>query len=87
VDRVKLSPEISRSLRMSDERRGIAHTLVTLLHLHGFGVVAGGVEDRADGEVLRVIGCDLVQGHAYARPMAEDALVSWLGDHRRVANG
>lgn len=40
--------------------------------------VAEGVEDRADWDLLRSIGCDLAQGYFVARPMAAGALSKWI---------
>jgi len=36
----------------------------------GLRAVAEGIEDRADWDLLRAIGCESAQGHFFARPMA-----------------
>jgi EAL domain-containing protein (putative c-di-GMP-specific phosphodiesterase class I) len=43
-------------------------------------VVAGGIEDREDWELLRELGCDDAQGYFIARPMRAADLSSWMED-------
>ncbi len=44
----------------------------------GMEVVAEGVEDRADWDWLRAVGCDVAQGYFIARPMPAEDLPRWL---------
>jgi len=39
--------------------------------------VAEGIESEDQATVLRVIGCDILQGYAVATPMEEDAFLEW----------
>ncbi len=41
-------------------------------------VVAEGVEDRADWDLLRRSGCDIAQGYFMAHPMPGSELAGWL---------
>src|SRR3546814_8427089 len=43
-----------------------------------FRSVAEAVESDAQMNLLRVLGCDVVQGYAVAPPMAEAAFVDWV---------
>jgi EAL domain-containing protein (putative c-di-GMP-specific phosphodiesterase class I)/CheY-like chemotaxis protein len=43
----------------------------------GLGVVAEGVENRADWQLLSELGCGEVQGFFIAKPMPGDALLPW----------
>lgn len=44
----------------------------------GMKVVAEGVEDRADWDMVRRTTCDLAQGFFIARPMPATDLPSWI---------
>jgi EAL domain-containing protein (putative c-di-GMP-specific phosphodiesterase class I) len=46
--------------------------------------VAEGIEKRADWELLRDLGCELMQGYFIARPMSEEGLAAWA-DSRTTA--
>ena len=41
-------------------------------------VVAEGVETEEQKRVLQELGCDVLQGYLYARPMPADRLADWL---------
>jgi EAL domain-containing protein (putative c-di-GMP-specific phosphodiesterase class I)/DNA-binding NarL/FixJ family response regulator len=56
----------SASLRMAQQ-----------LKLH---VVAEGIEDQNDWNLLRDLGCDVAQGYFIARPMPAVALMEWIAD-------
>jgi EAL domain-containing protein (putative c-di-GMP-specific phosphodiesterase class I) len=77
VDRLKLDRSLIVDIANASEARAVAHAVISLLHGLGYEVVAEGVEDARQIEVLRVIGCDAIQGHAIARPMNEAALRKW----------
>jgi EAL domain-containing protein (putative c-di-GMP-specific phosphodiesterase class I) len=46
-------------------------------------VVAEGVEDRADWDLLRETRCDLAQGYFIAKPMPASGLAAWLVEWRK----
>jgi EAL domain-containing protein (putative c-di-GMP-specific phosphodiesterase class I) len=47
-------------------------------------VVAEGIEQSAQYQALRELGCDLGQGFYIARPMDVDATREWLADTDRA---
>ncbi|WP_326525049.1 putative bifunctional diguanylate cyclase/phosphodiesterase [Sphingomonas sp.] len=77
IDRVKLDRSLIAGVAESREARTIVQAVVGLVHGLGFEAVAEGIESDAQAEVLRVVGCDVVQGYAIAAPMAEDAFLAW----------
>ncbi len=80
VDRVKLNRSLIEPLAARREARTVAHAAIGLIHALGHEAVASGVEHPDQAEVLRVIGCDTLQGHAVAAPMGETALLRWVTD-------
>jgi diguanylate cyclase (GGDEF)-like protein len=79
VDRIKLDRVLVRDVAVDHGARTILHALVGLVHGLGCDAVAEGVETDAQIDVLRVMGCDAVQGYAIARPMEDEALARWIG--------
>jgi EAL domain-containing protein (putative c-di-GMP-specific phosphodiesterase class I) len=49
-----------------------------MAHQLGLQVVAEGIEDRGDWELLRYLGCDIGQGYFIAKPMPAPEMDSWL---------
>jgi len=54
-------------------KRKLLAGIIALSHGLGLSTVAEGAEKRADVDVLRELGCDVVQGYVYSRPVAPDA--------------
>jgi EAL domain-containing protein (putative c-di-GMP-specific phosphodiesterase class I) len=72
---VKLTPDISkldmslvRDIQGSRMKRDLVGSLVSVCRRARTLVVAEGVETAAEAEVLRDMGCDLLQGYHFARP-------------------
>lgn len=59
----------------------LVSTLVSLFHDMGQQVVAEGVETPKQAEILKLYRADWLQGYYCARPMPENALISFLSDH------
>lgn len=58
----------------------IVRTLIDLAHNLGLTAIAEGVETAALRDRLIDLGCDYAQGYFYARPLAANDFMSWLGD-------
>lgn len=68
-----------------DERnsRIVVESMLELFHKIGCGVIAEGTETRAQVELLKKSGADLIQGFWFARPMPEEELLVFLDLERR----
>ncbi|MHA6722289.1 putative bifunctional diguanylate cyclase/phosphodiesterase [Sphingomonas sp. RS2018] len=83
VDRVKLDPSLVENIATCPGARAVVQSVVGLIHGMGYEAVGEGVESAAQIAVLRVIGCDVVQGYAVAAPMPEAAFLDWARAERR----
>jgi len=83
VDRVKLDRSLIEHVADQAEARIIAQAVIALVHGLGCEAVAEGIETEAQATVLRVIGCDVLQGFSIAQPMDEDAFLDWARDEGR----
>ncbi len=88
IDRVKLDRSLIEHIAVKPEARTIVHAVIGLIHGLGCEAVAEGIENQSQADVLRVIGCDVIQGYAIARPMEEAAFIAWSrADKRQVLAG
>lgn len=78
IDRIKLDTTLLRDVEHDPAARAILQALIGLIHGLGCEAVAEGVETQGQMDVLRVLGCDAIQGYAIARPMELDALSQWM---------
>jgi len=60
--------------------RAILEGSISMARHLGMRVVAEGVEDRADWDLLRQLDCDVAQGYFIARPMPAAGLPAWLAE-------
>jgi|AntDeeMinimDraft_4_1070355.scaffolds.fasta_scaffold03837_2 DNA-binding response OmpR family regulator len=57
--------------------RQLARTITQLAHGVGCNVVAEGIETPAQAEYLRSIGCEIMQGYFYSRPLPDTAFTTF----------
>lgn len=65
--------------------RSIVHSSLTLARDLGLTSVAEGVETAEQLEILRNLGCDVVQGFYVSKPLAPEEMVSWVARFGDVA--
>jgi diguanylate cyclase (GGDEF)-like protein len=85
IDRVKLDRSLIEHIADDHDARTITHAVIGLIHGLGCEAVGEGIETSAQAEILRVIGCDVIQGYAIAPPMDEDAFIAWSRGETREA--
>lgn len=78
IDRLKIDRSLIADIAHCGEAATISHTIVALAHGLGFAVVAEGVENALQTEVLRVMGADMLQGYLISRPMPEADFLGWV---------
>ena len=55
----------------------VVQAVVQLIKGVGAGIVAEAVENAAQADILRAMGCDTVQGFVFAQPMFEEEYLEW----------
>ncbi|MGW8392197.1 GGDEF/EAL domain-containing response regulator [Pseudoduganella sp. HUAS MS19] len=80
VDRLKIDRAFVTEITNSARGSSIAEMVVQLGRNLGLAVIAEGVEDERQAQILHTLGCPLGQGFLFARPMTGEALSGWLSD-------
>lgn len=62
---------------LTPARYPLVRSMIDLAHVLGLRVVAEGVEDHATLVILREMGCELVQGFYFSRPLPAAELKGW----------
>ena len=77
--------KIDRSLIMDiirePEDQVIVETTISMCHSLGYSVVAEGVEDAATREMLRKMGCDIIQGYLLTPPLPYGRFLTWMKEY------
>jgi predicted signal transduction protein with EAL and GGDEF domain len=78
IDTIKIDRSFVTQLDTQLDKRQIAELIVSLARTLGMSVIAEGAETADEVAALSHLGCDLVQGYHYARPLAPDEAQAWL---------
>jgi diguanylate cyclase (GGDEF)-like protein len=84
VHSFKLDRSFVRDIGNSEKDLEICATAVGLARNLGLEIVAEGVEDTVQAAQLRHLGCDLLQGYYFARPLAAYAATNFLMEQREA---
>ena len=83
VDALKL--DRSFFLGDSSRARDVVESIVDLANKLGLTTVAEGIEDGEQLRFLRAVGCDLVQGYVFSKPLPCDEFERWADEHGAAA--
>ncbi|MDQ3078243.1 MAG: EAL domain-containing protein [Pseudomonadota bacterium] len=78
LDRVKLDPSLIADIDTNDHARVVVQAVIQLIKGVGAEIVAEAVENIAQADILRAMGCDTVQGFIFAHPMFETDYLAWI---------
>jgi EAL domain-containing protein (putative c-di-GMP-specific phosphodiesterase class I) len=78
IDRLKIDRSFITGVARKPEDETIARAIIVLAHALGLEVVAEGVEDEAQYQVLKDLGCDLIQGYYISRPVPGEQIPALL---------
>ncbi|MEO5773224.1 MAG: EAL domain-containing protein [Sphingomicrobium sp.] len=85
LDRVKLDQSLIADIETCEEARIVVQAVIHLIRGVGCEIVAESVETVAQADILRAMGCDVVQGYVFAHPMFEDEFLDWTSNAVRGA--
>ena len=78
IDKIKIDRSFIMDMAGSDSDMMIVKTMITLAHGLGKRILAEGVEDVNQLQLLRHLACDAVQGYLIAKPVPEEAALKLL---------
>jgi len=82
-DELKIDRSFVHGAHANPQKRAILQASIDMAQQLGMQTIAEGVEDIEDWNVLKDLGCDLVQGYFCARPMPGAAIPDWVGEWRQ----
>lgn len=81
VDEIKIDKSFIFGIKQDSNNEAIVRAVLVLAHHMNLTVVAEGVEDKETFDMLRELGCDIVQGYYFAKPMPYEQYITWLEQH------
>ncbi|MFL1456538.1 EAL domain-containing protein [Marinobacter sp. GN3S48] len=78
---IKIDRSLITDITTQPGDRVIVQTTIDMCHSLGYKVVAEGVEDDETAELLKAMGCDMIQGYWLTPPLPIDEMLVWLSGH------
>jgi diguanylate cyclase (GGDEF)-like protein len=82
AEELKIDRSFIQDLEHSADARAVVDAVIKLAHALGLKVVAEGVENQRQQQVLVQMDCDELQGFLFAKPMSARALMLWAVNDR-----
>ncbi len=83
LDKIKVDRSFVADINENPVSLKIIKSLTGLCDDMEIACVVEGVETRAQLDTLRRLGCDLIQGYYFAKPMSGDAIDEYLANERK----
>ncbi|MDO6385160.1 EAL domain-containing protein [Uliginosibacterium sp. 31-12] len=82
VDRIKLDRNLLANFDETPEATALPAAIAELACKRKLVLMGEGVESAAQASMLETLGCSLLQGFHFARPMAAEQMDAWLRERR-----
>ena len=80
ISELKIDRSFVRELGITSQSSAVITAIIALARSLGLRVIAEGVENLRQMEVLHRLGCSLMQGFLFSRPVPPDILEDWLAN-------
>ncbi len=84
VDVVKIDRDFIQDITINEKQADLTQSLISIIHNLGKTVVAEGVETQEQLHLLQTMGCDVIQGYYFAKPMPLDEAIKFAKEHHQV---
>ncbi len=78
IDTLKIDRSFIQDITESEQDRNITATIIRLAKYLNIAVVAEGVETKSQAYMLHVMGCSIMQGFYYSRPLHANKVASFI---------
>ena len=84
---LKIDRSFVNDIDKDEKARKLVTSIITIAHGMGLDVVAEGVEEKHQADLLSAQGCEYLQGYYFSRPVPADEVVDMLRDHTLALAG
>ncbi|VUD62702.1 Phytochrome-like protein cph2 [Thalassocella blandensis] len=78
INELKVDQSFVKGIADDEGDRALAHAIIQMGAILNLTVVAEGVETAQQLEIIRNLGCPVVQGYHFCKPLPAEALNEWL---------
>ena len=81
LDKIKIDRGFIRNIATEENARNIVKTVIDLCRNLKFECVVEGVETAEQAEIIGMLGCSMMQGYFFAKPMPEHEVEKFIANH------
>jgi EAL domain-containing protein (putative c-di-GMP-specific phosphodiesterase class I) len=85
VDKIKIDRSFVSNLGVDPEAEAVIRAIVKLSKALNLNIVAEGVETRAQKNILRQTGCNIIQGFLFSKPVAAHTIDDMMKNERKLS--
>ena len=78
INTLKIDQSFVRDMQEKQNSRELVRSIITLGQNLNMSIIAEGVEQKEEAEILKEMGCHYAQGYYYAKPHPEDEVIEVL---------
>ena len=75
VDVIKMDMSFVRGMQSDDKREKMIGLIIDIAKYLDIRVVAEGVEDMKTVDFLKTVGCNIIQGYYFSKPLPEEEFI------------
>ena len=80
IDKIKIDRSFVTDIDHSQTSQDIVRAIVAMCRSLHLECIVEGVETEAQKDILQSLGCRVMQGYLFSRPIAETAIASYMDD-------
>lgn len=81
ITTLKIDQSFVQDMHKEADDKAIVQAVISLAHSLRLKVVAEGVEEKEQLDVLKEQHCDIIQGYYFSRPLNDEDLIDWTTEH------
>lgn len=78
LDYLKIDKSFIQQITNLQDKQAIVEAIILMAHRLHIKVVAEGVETKAQAKLLKEMGCDIIQGYYYSKPLGNYELLDFI---------
>ncbi len=78
IDELKLDKSFINKITLDETTKNIIHAIINLAKIIGLVVVAEGVEEREQFNLLKEMNCNQIQGYLFSKPLKSNEIISMM---------
>jgi len=78
ISTLKIDRAFIKDILYDNDDLSIVKAIIEMGHALGYQIIAEGAEEKAEVDLLRSLGCDVVQGYYFSKPLSELDLLEFM---------